>query len=435
MNSPFTHWVKHPLPPVLAHRALDAKITISTCELLAASSNVRRHVKDIVTTKKVAANLLEADESDVYSYGVSEPDPELSSIFFNLVKYNPSSSAAASLPLRVIFPTFAPGVEPECILDGGAQIVVMRRDIWEKLQTPITVNKAMSMESANATTTMTLGVLENHPVQLGPITVYLQIQVVNEAPCEFLLGRPFFDITSCAEVSRSGGNHEIHVKDPSTGIPYVFATQPRLRKTSRDHPENSKGHFSGNFLSVDDSAIAQRPSSSRSKLASHFAESSPAHSQNQSLGRPVLSFLGSTNQLPHVSPPSSQCFISSIVSSPLASHSPQDPSPQENLLDSFISLFSASSTGRNLASAFATYQDILPSISFPDLLTPLSACPQWFSNRYAKILSPDVSPASVFANTEVADTIRPVATTLPEDFRVICPEDPDLLSHLPHILT
>src|SRR6201992_1362182 len=360
MNSPFTHWVKHPLPPVLAHRALDAKITISTCELLAASSNVRRHVKDIVTTKKVAANLLEADESDVYSYGVSEPDPELSSIFFNLVKYNPSSSAAASLPLRVIFPTFAPGVEPECILDGGAQIVVMRRDIWEKLQTPITVNKAMSMESANATTTMTLGVLENHPVQLGPITVYLQIQVVNEAPFEVLLGRPFFDITSCAEVSRSGGNHEIHVKDPSTGIPYVFATQPRLRKTSRDHPENSKSHFSGNFLSVDDSAIAQRPSSSRSEPASHFAESSPAHSQNQSLGRPVLPLLGSINQLPHVSPPSSQCFISSIVSSPLVSHSPQDPSPQdsspqENLLDSFISLFFTSSTGRNLASAFATY--------------------------------------------------------------------------------
>src|ERR1700755_2108389 len=66
----------------LAHRALNAKITISTRELLAASSDVRRHVKDIVTTKKVAANIVEADESDVYSYGVSEPDPEPSSIFF-----------------------------------------------------------------------------------------------------------------------------------------------------------------------------------------------------------------------------------------------------------------------------------------------------------------------------------------------------------------
>jgi hypothetical protein len=87
------------------------------------------------------------------------------------------------------------------------------------------------MESASATTTKTLGLVENHPVQLGPITVYLQIQIVEDAPFEVLLGRPFFDVTSCTEISRSGGRHEIQVRDPQDGRHYTFATEPRVYKT------------------------------------------------------------------------------------------------------------------------------------------------------------------------------------------------------------
>lgn len=218
----------------LVDRALDAKITISTRELLAASSDVRRHVKEAVTSRKISANLVEGDEIDAYLAGCFDADPK--EVFVDMEKYESSASAVASLPLRVIYPTFAPGFNPECILDGGAQVVIMRKDIWERLRTPISQTHAMPMESANATTTMTLGLVENFPVQLGPVTIYLQIQVVDEAPFEVLLGRPFFDITSCSEVSTAGGKHVIHIKDPKTGAPYVFSTEPRIRKTLRTNP-------------------------------------------------------------------------------------------------------------------------------------------------------------------------------------------------------
>jgi hypothetical protein len=117
-------------PDNLTDRALDTKITLSTRELLAAAPDVRQQFKDLVTSKKVSVNSIEPDPVDAYLTDCLEPTPN---IFLNLVKYNTASSAAASLPLRVIFLTFAPGVEPECIIDGGVQIVVMRRDIWEKL--------------------------------------------------------------------------------------------------------------------------------------------------------------------------------------------------------------------------------------------------------------------------------------------------------------
>ena len=218
-------------------RALDAKVPVSARELLAVSNDARKHIKDLVTAKRVAANFVAEDLTD--SFLTSFTGSESSSVSLDVNKYESTTiSAAPSLPLRVIYPSFASGVEPECILDSGAQIVVMRRDIWEKLRVPITANKAMSMESANSGTTLTLGMVEHQPVTLGPITIYLQIQVVDNAPFEVLLGRPFFDVLSCMDVSHSGGTHEIHVKDPKTGTPYVFPTQPRQPKASRGSAVN-----------------------------------------------------------------------------------------------------------------------------------------------------------------------------------------------------
>lgn len=222
----------------LADRALDTKITISTRELLAASSDVRKHVKELVTNKKVSFNVA-VDDSESKDYStlyehLAPPSADLDVFEFE----STSRIASPSLPLRVIYPTFGPGVEPECILDGGSQIIVMRRDVWEKLHVPLAAAKCRKMESANAGKTMTMGEIEDHPVKIGPITVRLQIQVVEEAPFEVLLGRPFFDVLNCVEISRSGGEHMIRVRDPKTGDPYVFTTTPRDRSTIKDEAAN-----------------------------------------------------------------------------------------------------------------------------------------------------------------------------------------------------
>ena len=235
----------------IADRALDAKITISARELLATSPDVRRHVKDVITSKKVSANSVEIDEVDAFltsCFDFEDEDlekvPKPVATYLDLVKYDPSRAAAvSSLPLRVIYPSFSDGVKPECILDGGAQVVVMRKDIWERLRAPIVANKAMPMESANASTSMTLGLIENHPIQLGPITFYLQIQVVENAPFEVLLGCPFFDVANCEEISRSGGNHQIRVHNLKDDTPYMFPTHARVRKTPQSQNNGAAVNF------------------------------------------------------------------------------------------------------------------------------------------------------------------------------------------------
>lgn len=72
-----------------------------------------------------------------------------------------------------------------------------------------------------------MDLIKNLPMCLSPMKVYLQMQVVNDAPFEVLLGQPFFDVTSCSNISSLGGDHKICVRDPKTGYNYLFPTQPR----------------------------------------------------------------------------------------------------------------------------------------------------------------------------------------------------------------
>lgn len=219
--------------PDLADRLLDTPISVTTRELLAASGGVRHAIKDLVASKKVSVNALEEEPVDAFltqcfEDGVNLPPPS-KSVQADLFRYDPSSPYAVnSLPLRVIFPDFGNGVFPECVLDSGAQSIIMRSDVWERTRAPIAANKAMVMQSANRSRDLTMGMIENFPVRIGEVQVFLQIHVVKDAPFQVLLGRPFFDVTSCSEISRSGGHHQIHLRDPVSGNPYTFPTEPRL---------------------------------------------------------------------------------------------------------------------------------------------------------------------------------------------------------------
>ena len=168
----------------LANRALEAPITLMAGELLAASPDIRRHLKDLVASKRVAVNMV--DEPDYSIAGCFEAQPE-SPKPIDFSRYESPMTAHTSLPLHIIYPSFAPGVELESIFDSSAQVVMMRHDIWKKLNYPLVANKAMHMESANSSHYQTMGMIENVPVTLGSVTVHLQIQVVNEAPFEVLL--------------------------------------------------------------------------------------------------------------------------------------------------------------------------------------------------------------------------------------------------------
>jgi Protein of unknown function (DUF4100)/Aspartyl protease len=213
---------------VLLDRALDSTIQITPRELLATSPELRKQLKEMVVSKKVSNNVsILLPDSPVHAAD--------SFLHENAARYDEDTVAASSLPLRVVYPDFGHGVQPECILDSGAQIIAMRRDVWERLDLPLLCEKVMVMESANNTRNHTLGLVQNVRVSFGPVSFSLQIQVVDDAPFEVLLGRPFFALASCLTEDTTSGDTYITLTDPNTGQRAKFNTYPRTRRLTHIH--------------------------------------------------------------------------------------------------------------------------------------------------------------------------------------------------------
>ena len=94
----------------------------------------------------------------------------------------------------------------ECMLDSGAQLIAMQRAILTELsqypQFPLKPTKTNNMGAANHSRSSTLRTLENVLLKFGAVELYIQVQVVEDAPFDILLGQPFFAVTR-AQTSHS----------------------------------------------------------------------------------------------------------------------------------------------------------------------------------------------------------------------------------------
>jgi hypothetical protein len=101
------------------------------------------------------------------------------------------------MPLHCICATTIGGRALTCVLDQGAEVVIMPREVWKELGVPLRLDHSLNMESVNMMCDSTLGVIENVPLDFGAGPMYFQVQVTAHANFGILLGRPFFKLTSC----------------------------------------------------------------------------------------------------------------------------------------------------------------------------------------------------------------------------------------------
>ena len=154
-------------------RTLDSSITVTSRELLALSSDLRRQVKELTATKRYAVGEAKLVEVDVGTEAKStEPDGNES------VLYGDGLVAHDTLPLRVIKVNIHEVVNCEAILDQGASVCLMREDIWEKLGVPLEPDCAMTLETADTGKSSTLGTIQNTRFLIAGIELRLQVQVV-----------------------------------------------------------------------------------------------------------------------------------------------------------------------------------------------------------------------------------------------------------------
>ena len=126
------------------------------------------------------------------------------------------------------------------------------------------------------------------------------------------------------------------------------------------------------------------------------------------------------------------------ITTPIRSYSSSDEQPTKkistnpsNSLQTFSSILSQSPSRSSAHEAFKNLRAALPPVPVPYTPTQLAAL--WTSEQYAQnpliepLIPGDPAPASAFVYKKVANKTRPVATTLPENFRIIRKEHPNPL--------
>jgi hypothetical protein len=135
--------------------------------------------------------------------------------------------AAESHALRTVYPLINGVGEVESLLDPGSQIVSMSRAVAQMLQVPWDPDITVHMESANKSLEKTLGLAKNVPFVFGPITVYLQVHVIERVAYKVLLGRPFDTITESEVKNSKDGSQSLTLTDLNTGERCVMHTHER----------------------------------------------------------------------------------------------------------------------------------------------------------------------------------------------------------------
>jgi len=104
--------------------------------------------------------------------------------------------------------------------------------------------------------------------------------------------------------------------------------------------------------------------------------------------------------------------------------------------DIFFSYLLGSSSRRNVYSAFVKLRDSLPP-SPTNPYTPIQLAYLWLTEQYSQNPFIDLTPTgevslpkTAYAYKKVANKTKPVATTLPEEFRIVRHEHPDPLKGL-----
>lgn len=197
------------------NRSLDTQISISQRELLSLSLDVRKQYKELVSTKRIPTvgrlesidpeNLNEPDSSYILRYeNPNGPDEEVLLTGSSIEK------------LRVIYPNIE-DEKVECVLDGGSEIIAMNKGLWQKLGIHLRPDHKITMESANSQHDTTTGLIEDLKFNIGGLEIYLKVHVVENAPFEILMGRPFFRLTGCITKDYTTGDQDLTLTCPNTG--------------------------------------------------------------------------------------------------------------------------------------------------------------------------------------------------------------------------
>lgn len=238
---------KAPVENEEVHRKVYDKILEGTVELtieecLATMNSVRKFFKDDTTSRRVPTDETKNPDPKVGAYMEAKDDAVghfASASSFAVSTETPVTfEAKPTLPLRCVQLKINDGIDIDGILDSGCQVVLMRKELWQHLRVPLKSQEVITMESANGSRNSTVGLIPRVKFSIGSINLWCPVQVVDGAPFDLLLGRPFFAISQAISRDKYDGDMEITLTDPESGDIITVPTHARLFEPAKSRELN-----------------------------------------------------------------------------------------------------------------------------------------------------------------------------------------------------
>jgi hypothetical protein len=160
-------------------------------------------------------------------------------------------------PLCCIRATTIGGCVLTCVLDQGAEVIVMPKDVWKSLGINLCSGHRLNMESVNMSRDSMLGVIKSIPLDFRGGLMYFQVQVTKHANFEVLLSCPFFTLSSCCTFDLPNREQDVLLMDPNTCKELCIPTLPWVKNcqtTTHGAPctQGTHIHTHANVAKVDD---------------------------------------------------------------------------------------------------------------------------------------------------------------------------------------
>jgi hypothetical protein len=113
------------------------------------------------------------------------------------------------------------------IINPGSQIVAMLEDVCMELTLIYDPSIVLKMQSVNGEVDQLLRLARNIPMQIGNITLYVQIHIIHNPTYNILLGRPFDVLTESIIWNYANEDQTITILDLNSGRQATMPTLPR----------------------------------------------------------------------------------------------------------------------------------------------------------------------------------------------------------------
>lgn len=209
--------------------ALNATVQVSVRDIFAVSNDIRKNVREQISAKRVPTG-------GPLSTQTATPQTMMVQTFMAALPTRTDGKIVSkhSQKLRSIDVRVDDRFTFEAVMDEGSQIIAIRKDLWESLGLAVRCDHQVTMESANSSLNTSVGLLQDLKFTIGGYDFYLQVQVIENAPYEILLGLPFHVLTELETKFYNDGSSHITLKDPNTGALIRVPTKKRKRDMERE---------------------------------------------------------------------------------------------------------------------------------------------------------------------------------------------------------